>query len=218
MARKQRWRVKLTLLLSFFAAYPMLMGAVCGDLFNKAKDNANITFTIERSIEFELDIDKYLDKSQIKDDGSGKIPAQAPTVSSPVEMPAQEFDISDHPDVQKYGSKVRYVNPQEVIVSAISNSANIDLPQIDVSMSEFSKDSFSVIGNLSGIPAGKTTSGENLIKSAGASDTIGRLLLQFKFKYKAKTTLVVKGGQAVPKGKIKLKIRFKVKFSVNPFK
>ncbi len=214
MVLSTRQKLKLFLLTSLMA-YPLLTAAMCGQLLDKA----NINVTIDRSVEFDLDIDDYVkDSKDMKKASNGKLPKGSPDVKIPIDLDPQEFNIKNDPNIVKYGSKLRYANVQEVVVTVVSNSTNVDIPRVDVMMSEYKKNNFTVVGYLSGIPAGRSGMSENLVKSASAGQRIGQLFLKYQFEYKCKTALIVKGGQSVPKGKIHLKIKFKIKLSINPFK
>lgn len=209
-------RIKLFFLYCMMA-YPLMMGAMCGDLFNKAKENANITITIERTQSFTIDVDEYMANANVQSQ-NGKIPARVGTITVPMDIPGQTLDFREHPDVQKYGSKLQHAKILGSVITVKSNTANVDIPPVEISMSPVSSESYQVVGTFTGVPAGQTGKSESLLKTSAAIDYASSLFVQFALKTKGKATMTLKGGQDVPKGKVTIDLNLKIQLSINPFK
>jgi|GEM_PF-1903156 len=199
--------------------FPLVTGAQCGQLFNKATDKVNVPIPFKKSFEFEVDIDAAAAKAfKGKNLPDGKLPNGIKPIVVPVQQ-GKAVDISQEAAIKKHGSKLRYVDIKNISVSAVQNSANVDIPEVQIQMKKggaADKD-LQTIGTWKGIAAGKTGGAANIVSSSKKA-YVSSLLLGFKFDIQAKTALTVKGGQSKPKGRIKLKIDLDLVFSVNPFK
>ncbi len=209
----KRW--KTVLLLSVTLCAPGFMAASC---FNKVA----IPVNIEKSVEFDVDVDKYvkpaLDKKGIKST-DGKIPAGAPPISIPVSF-AQLIDISQEKAITSVGKYISEVNVKSMLVSAINNTLTTSLPGFDILMGpkDAKIENFDKVANLSGIPKGKTGELEDLIKSGASTATMSKHILKMAFQVGVKTTLTLKAGDTIPAGKAKLKVNLKLQVKVTPFK
>lgn len=193
-------------LLSLVVFAPWLMAAQCWSKISQIP----FKFEVSRSIDLdEIDISQYTAKYNIptKD---GKVPAQAGEFKVPIDV-TEKMDISNDPNIQKYGGKISKIEINKMEIQVVSNSANINIPRVDLSMGETNGTPDKLIGYLTGIPAAQTPT-ENIIKDDAARSTISGFLTKYAFSFGAKTTLVVKGGQNKPEGKLKMKVNLTITF------
>jgi hypothetical protein len=209
MSRRRWLRVFVLSLLLF----PFLTAAQC---ISKAKDITIDIPPFDQSLEFDVDIDALVAKKGVKADADGKLPAQSPEVTIPFDV-AEEVDFSDDANVKKYGSKISYVKVELITVTPVTNSVNVDLPTLQIQMSERGKDNYQTVGTLDSIKAGATNT-QNLVSDAAGKAHLEAMLLKFGFNLKAKAAFVLKPGMPIPKGKLKLKVRLKFQLGVSPFK
>jgi hypothetical protein len=207
LLKKRQW---------FFVALlgftPLFIAAQCAEKIQ----NLPITFTINQSTEFEADIDQAMGQANIKVE-NGKIPQGAPTVPLPINI-KETFDISNDPNIIKYGQKIDSIEIRAINVEVIQNSVNIDIPRVNILIGDKNTEPSQEVGYHSGIKANTTGQIENIIKNSAMTQTINKYLIKFAFAIGASTTIEVKGGQAAPKGKVKLKMIFDLKFTVKPLK
>lgn len=207
-ARKFGWRYVLLMSMVFA---PWLMAAQC---WSKVQNTA-IPVEISKDFDFDVDIDQYT-QGKFQNVQGGKLPDQAPPVEIPIDV-KQEVDISNDPNIQKYGTKVAGIDINKMEIQVVSNTANINVPRVNILMGDKGQKPTTVVGYLSGIPAGQKPT-ENVIKDDAGRNAISSYLTKFKFAFGAGTKLTVKGGDSVPKGKIKLKIKMTVVFRITPLK
>lgn len=197
-------------LLFLVAFAPWLMAAQC---WSKIQ-NITIPLEISRTIDLdEINIDQYTGKVPSKD---GKIPTGSPDVKIPINV-TQKLDISDHSIIKQHGRKVASIDIQSMEVQVVTNSVNINIPRLDIKMGDLNKTPNTIVGYLSGIPANKTLT-ENIIKDSAGRQAASTYLTKFALTFGAYTTLIAKAGTPVPKGKLKLSIKLKVVFQIQPAK
>lgn len=198
--------------LSFVLAFPLLTAAQCGE---KLKQGV-VDIPVRKTIPFEIDLDKHV-SSHLKKEG---IPTTGKTLPKAVEIPiklAHPIDLRKEPSIQKYGSKLAHVKVK-MIATAVKNTANVDLPKINIGMRKKGSSKFTVIGYLSPIKAGKTGVKDNIIKSNKMSDLISNIFLSFAFDVQPEMILKLPKGSPIPKGKVKIELLLDMTFGVAPFK
>ena len=195
-----------------------LTAAQCGKKLNDLKNKAAVTVTINRDIEFDVDIDQLVKEANIKADKNGKIPKGVPSQKIPIDI-TQTFDMSDDPNFKKYGRKLVGAKVKSLKLTPIDNTLNVDLPKIEFYVDDIGQSPLRYkIGELSGIKAKETGNPKEIIQSSGAVQTLEKFLLKFKFDFGAKTQLILKGGDPVPSGKLRLKASFSVEVKIAPLK
>ncbi|MCB9641364.1 MAG: hypothetical protein H6727_20860 [Myxococcales bacterium] len=213
MTQRKPFQRIFSLVLLCSVLFPLLTAAQC-------LQNANIPIPIKRDFELDVDIDKFasesLSKSGVQKTPEGKIPDGAPDVSVPVEV-EQLVDLTDNPDVQKYGSALKHVKINSVKVTALENTVNVALPTLTLKMSDKDKSNEQEVGSLRSINPGETGVIDDMIKTEAQKDAAGRYIVKFAFNLKALAQYTLKAGMKVPKGKMKLKISIDVVLSLNPF-
>ncbi len=206
------------LFLSVVFVAPLLGAAQCGSKLNDLKNKAAVTVTINRDVEFDVDIDQIVKDANIPKTKDGKIPTQAPKQEAPIDI-VQTFDMSDDPNFKKYGRKLIGAKVKSLKLTPVQNSLNVDLPPIEFYVDDVGKKPLAYkIGTLDGIKAKETGTSKEIIKSAAAVATLEKFLLKFKFDFGAKSKLVLKGGDPIPSGLIRLKASFTVEVKIAPLK
>lgn len=209
----KRWR--LYVVLGLFIASPTLIAASCFSKFE-------IPVNIKKSVDFDLDVDKYVKPALSKyniPDSATTVPNGVPDIKIPVAF-SQSFDISNEDAIKAVGSKITGAKVKSMLLEASANSLTAPLPGFSLTMG--SKDSSAeptqVVATLTSIPAGKVGTIEDLVKSGTQTSVIENYLLQFGFKFGIKADLVLKAGDTIPRGKAKLKMTFDLTVEVTPFK
>ncbi len=209
----KRWR--LYVVLGLLIASPSLLAAQCFSKFE-------IPVNIKKSVEFDLDIDKYiqpvLTKNNIPDNAT-TVPQGVPSFSVPIAFD-QTLDISNEDAIKAVGNKITGAKVKSMLLEATANSLTTSLPGFNLVMGSKSSSEAptQVVATLTSIPAGKTGTIEDLVKSGAQTSVMESYLLQFGFKFGIQANLTLKAGDTIPRGKAKMKMTFDLTLEVTPFK